>query len=342
MNERNTNNSRPTVRPRKAPQSRTAFLTRIPMLTLVILFGFVFLIIMVSCNRSSDSIDTNPVTPEQTQQTPVQTEAPIGTTAQPQTEPPVTDSKTPVISTEPSSTEAVTTEPVTTAPPATEAPAGPTMTTVDDRYFADALFLGDSRTDGLFLYSTPGDCKHYPFPATSMTIYKIMDSSDEEKRYGFSTTRDLLKGMQFGKIYLMFGINEVGYSTSSFAEQYEKVVKEIRSYQPDAIIYIQSILYVTQKHEANYPVFATANIKEKNEAIKKLANNVDTFYLEVNDCLNDGTDHLPSDYSGDGAHLKAGKYAIWHDYLLEHAIVDAKHPWEPEGKDPEGAEIEHP
>ena len=244
----------------------------------------------------------------------------------------------------PMQTTAGTEAPVitTTAEPVTTEPPGPVMMTVDDSYFYDALFLGDSRTDGLFLYDTPGDCKHYPYPATSMTIFRIMDAEDENNRYGFKTTRDLLKGMSFGKIYLMFGINECGYDTNYFAQTYADVIKEIRKYQPDALIYIQSILYVTQEHEDNYPVFATENIKEKNEAIKKLANGVDIFYLEVNDCLNDGTDHLPSAYTGDGAHLKANRYYIWHDYLLEHAYVDAKHPWSADAPEPEGAEVEHP
>ncbi len=228
----------------------------------------------------------------------------------------------------------VTTE--VTEPPTTEAP--PRMMTVDDGYFYDALFIGDSRTDGLWLYSTPGACKHYS--GTSMNIYKLMDS--EEEAYGFKGLRNLLQGMQFGKIYLMLGINECGYSTASFSEKYKSVVEEIRSYQPDAIIYLQSILYVTQQHETNYPVFSTANIKEKNATIEVLANGVDTFYLEVNDALNDGTDHLPAEYTGDGVHLYAKYYQLWHDYLLEHAVVDAKHPWEPDSTEPVGAEAEHP
>ena len=210
--------------------------------------------------------------------------------------------------------------------------------TVDDRYFYDALLIGDSRTDGLRLYSNPGDAKHYC--ATSLNIFRVMDS--QEEAYGFKGLRNLLKGMQFGKIYIMFGINECGYPTTSFANKYKEVVEEIREYQPDAIIYLQSICYVTQKKEQKDPTFSTANLKEKNETIKALANDVDIFYLEVNDCMNDGTDHLPSEYTGDGVHLKASYYSLWHQYLLEHAIVDANHPWSPEGEEAEGAAIEHP
>ncbi|MBO4418650.1 MAG: hypothetical protein J5789_02350 [Oscillospiraceae bacterium] len=300
-----------------------------PLLTILVVTGLMFLLFMtiMGCNSSEEGAPSDSPSQVQTQPStdPKNTAAPTDST------PPET-----VSTTEETVPITTTTEPVTTEPP------GPVMMTVDDRYFADALFLGDSRTDGLFLYDRPGDCKHYPYPATSMTIYKIMDAEDEEQRYGFKTTRDLLKSMSFGKIYLMFGINECGYSTESFANEYKKVVEEIRSYQPDAIIYIQSICYVTQKHEKNYPVFATDNIKEKNEAIKELANDVDIFYLEVNDCLNDGTDHLPSEYTGDGAHLKPQYYKYWHQYLLEHAVVDAKHPWSPDTPEPEGAQVEHP
>ncbi|MBQ1371412.1 MAG: hypothetical protein IIY70_00645, partial [Oscillospiraceae bacterium] len=86
----------------------------------------------------------------------------------------------------------------------------------------------------------------------------------------------------------------------------------------------------------------TANLKEKNEAIKKLANGKDIFYLEVNDCLNDGTDHLPAEYTGDGKHLTAKYYSLWHNYLLQHAVVDADHPWQAGQAAPVGAEAENP
>ena len=294
-----------------------------PLLITLLAVGIVFFIIMgVKALKDKSPQPTEPAAPDTT------TAAPVDST--PEKTAPVTDTTVPV-STEPTVPVTTTTEPpVTTEPPAV-------MMTVDDSYFADALFIGDSRTDGLRLYSNPGDAKNYC--GTSMSIFKVMDSDIEA--YGFTGIRNLLKGMSFGKIYIMFGINECGYNTSAFADKYRSVVEEIRSYQPDALIYLQSICYVTQNHEAKYPVFATANIKEKNETIKALANDVDIFYLEVNDALNDGTDHLPSDYTGDGVHLKANYYRLWHDYLLEHAVVDAKHPWSPDSE-PEGAQIENP
>ena len=317
---------------RKNPNRGSAL--RAPMLLALLALGvvfFVFLGVKALTEKDPDSTDALASLVTTDRSVPASSSDPI-----------VTDSVAtdPASSTPIDSQEIPTTETPTTEIPTTEAPA-PVMMTVDDRYFYDALFIGDSRTDGLRLYSNPGDAKSYC--ATSLNIFKVMDS--EVEAYGFTGLRNLLKGMHFGKIYIMFGINECGYATSSFAKKYKEVVDEIRLYQPDAIIYLQSIGYVTQKKENKDSTFSTANIKEKNETIKALANDQDIFYLEVNDALNDGTDHLPAEYTGDGVHLKASYYKLWHDYLLEHAIVDANHPWEPADEnttEPEGAELENP
>lgn len=323
----------------KRPEGGVSLLFKYPMVALLLLFGMLYFIIMGvqalqkkpeptlqkpetstgPTTNVASTTDATALTEPRPSETPVNTEAAI----------PVTTITEPVI-----------TEPVIIEPATTEPPSG--WMSVDDRYFYDALFIGDSRTDGICLYSTPGECRH--FSNQSMTIFDIL-TTDKISAYGYDNLVDYLKATHFGKIYIMLGINECGSSTSSFAEQYRDVVNEIRRYQPDALIYIQSILYVTQKHERDYPVFASDNIKEKNNAIRALANDKDIFYLEVNDCMNDGTDHLPAEYSYDGAHLKGEYYDLWHNYLLDHAYVDAAHPWSPPDEDrpePEGAELEHP
>lgn len=229
----------------------------------------------------------------------------------------------PVVTTEaaqttdaPASTEqplqtAETTQPETTEPETLE------FRSVTEDYFDDALFIGDSRTQGLQLYSTLDNATFYA--ATSMSIFGIMDSTETVD--GITGIRNLLQSRQFGKIYIMFGINEAGYDTDAFVERYGQVVDEIRNYQPDAVIYIQGIMYVTAAKAAAEPVFSNDNIRKKNEGLKGLANGEDIFYLEVNENLDDGQGNLPEEYTGDGVHLKASYYSLWRDYLLEHAVV---------------------
>lgn len=294
------------------PRKRQTLLGSAPLLICILVIGVVYL--LTGCfglNKDKAENTAPPTLPtEATNEVPRPPE-----TAEPsETEPSETEAPS-ESGTEPTETE---TEPVETEP------AGPVMTTVDSSYFSDALFVGDSRTDGLRLYGSVGGGADY-YCGTSMTIFGVLDSN--ETTNGVTGFQNVLQAKQYGKVYIMFGINECGYDTDYFLQWYGSVVEHIRYYQPDAIIYVQSICYVTQKKENAQSVFSTANLKEKNAGIAELANGKDIFYLEVNDALNDGTDHLPSDYTNDGVHLKPDYYALWRDYLYSHAIVDEKHPW---------------
>ena len=298
-----------------------------PILICILGFGLVYLVTggfgMNKANAPAASAPSNtqslpisadvpPVTPAAVQPTPLNTE---GTSAEPQ---PSGSNDASGETGETDETEPVTTEPEPSAP------AEKTFTTVEKDYFDDALFIGDSRTDGLRLYDPPSSKADF-YCGTSMTIFGVLDSDVTVN--GVTGLYNVLAAKQYGKVYIMFGINECGYDTDYFLKQYANVIDTIRQYQPNALIYIQSILYVSQNKEWSEPVFSSDTIKEKNAGLKELANGEDIFYLEVNDVLNDGTDHLPSDYTGDGAHLKANKYYLWRDYLYEHAIVDETHPY---------------
>ena len=305
-----------------------AILNESPLILTVIAVGLLFLLItgLRGCSKS------DPKTPVETKPPVVTTPAPIETTAQPDTQSAERETPSQRAETEPPAPSAETetpaqpTAPVSTEAPTTEAPDDyPTgFTTVDESYFDDALFIGNSLTDGLCLYDPVGSAKH--FSAASATIFGIMDMNDEF--YGYYGLRALLQGETFGKIYIKLGINECGYDTDQFINQYQSVLNEIRSYQPNALIYIQAILYVTQKHETNNPVFATAGIMEKNARLKQLAEENGCYFLDLTEVYNDGTNHMPADWTGDGCHPKASCYKYWHQYLLEHAIVDAAHPWQ--------------
>ena len=311
-------------RPRRRRRKKQSILTAAPLLICVIAFGVVYL--LTGCfglNKGTDNRPADqPTTPAIETEAPAETAAPAATeTAAPsETEAPATE--TGEESTETSETES--TEAPTEAP--TEAASGkPEFTTVGEGYFDDALFVGDSRTNGLEIYDPPSYGADF-YCGTSMTIFGVLDST--ESVHGTTGFANVLQAKDYGKVYLMFGINECGYDTEMFVDSYREVVETVRKYQPNAIIYIQSILYVTQSKENAMPVFASEKLKEKNRAIAELANDRDIFYLEVNDALNDGTDHLPEDYTGDGVHLKASNYKYWKEYLYEHAIVDASHPAE--------------
>lgn len=194
---------------------------------------------------------------------------------------------------------------------------------VEDEYFHDALFIGNSRTVGLSMFgSMPEETTFYA--TVGMNIYDLMDSSaqippEEGPEQSFQS---LLAEKQFGKIYIMLGINDLGTGTSeSFAEYYKGIVDQIHQMQPGAIIYIQSIINISSSRDAQGDAVNNANINEKNALLKRLANDEYIFYLDVNEVLIDENGCLNSDYTSDGIHLGGSSLPIWEDYLYTHAIV---------------------
>ena len=195
--------------------------------------------------------------------------------------------------------------------------------TVDDAYFHDALFIGNSRTVGLSMFgSMPEETTFYA--TVGMNIFDLMGSSaqippEEGPEQSFAS---LMSEKQFGKIYIMLGINDLGTGTNeSFAEYYKGVIDQIHQLQPDAIIYIQSIINVSAARDAQGDYISNAVIDKRNALIKELADNDYCFYLNVNEVLVDANGCLNADYTSDGIHLGGGSLSIWEDYLYSHAIV---------------------
>lgn len=94
------------------------------------------------------------------------------------------------------------------------------FTHVDKEYFADAVFIGDSRTQGLYEYSNLADVATF-YSKTSLTVYNLFEKPKDFIREGDEklTLEQALSRHQFKKVYLMIGINEMGTGTpESFFE----------------------------------------------------------------------------------------------------------------------------
>lgn len=202
---------------------------------------------------------------------------------------------------------------------------------VDESYLDDALFIGDSRTQGLFEYGGLEDHATF-YCKTSLTIYDLFknDSAFIRTESGNLTLTQALSQKQFGKIYLMLGINEMGTGTAeSFFTEYAKAVLKIRELQPDAILFVEGIMHVAAKKNASDPIFNNFNIDVRNVEIQTLENRRDIFYLDVNEVVCDEAGNLFDGWSFDQIHLKGKYYQVWRDFLLQHGILRAQ-----DGKQP--------
>lgn len=196
----------------------------------------------------------------------------------------------------------------------------PEWITVDESYFDDALFIGDSRIVGLRDYGKLEG--HGTFYASEgLNIFRLLNSRIVEApgQRKKITVEEALGERQFGKIYLMVGINELDIGTvERYKNTYQETIERIRELQPNARIYIQSIMLVTEKRAAKGDFVTNAGILARNEAIQGLADNVNVFYLDVNEAVVDESGGMNPEYTTDGVHLKAKYVPLWTEYLKTH------------------------
>lgn len=197
------------------------------------------------------------------------------------------------------------------------------FTKVDDSYFDDALFIGDSRMVGLSQYCEGIDARATFYAKKSLTIFDIRDDKWIETDDGVKISlQEALSTHQFSKIYIMVGINELGIGNASgFRSAYEDVINIIQEYQPDALIFINSIMHVDKEKNDSDALYNNKNINLRNAAIMSLADNVKIFYININEAVDDENGNLNADTTSDGVHLKGASYEPWHEYLLTHGIL---------------------
>ncbi len=244
------------------------------------------------------------------------TDAPIEDTDIPaETEKPVI--KPPQTDKQPEETK----KPAQTTPPVTTPPSGPV--TPSDRvndpdYFKDALFVGDSRTVGFYNYARIEGATY--FGRTSMTVKTCFNDAPSETGTGNYNLAELLQKNTYGKIYILLGINEIGYSFSWIENNYKQIIATVKALQPNAIIIIQSNMHVTQKRsEAPDPnPFKNENINALNARLASFADNETVFYIDTTTPFDDENGNLKAEYSGDGIHFKGSSYVIWRDHILKN------------------------
>lgn len=187
-------------------------------------------------------------------------------------------------------------------------------------YFKDAAFLGDSRTLGISDYAGLDEADFYC--DSGMMIFKLLEEEITYQKTGNKVRlAEVLQEKNYGKIYLMLGMNELGYgNTEMYLDKYREVLQQIREWQPEAVIYIMANLHVSKEKNNLETEFNNININDKNAAAASLANGTDVFYLDANPLFTDEEGFLNAELTFDGVHLYAKHYDVWREFLLEHAV----------------------
>ena len=178
----------------------------------------------------------------------------------------------------------------------------------------DALFIGDSRTVGLMEYAGIDGADY--FCTVGMSVYNIHKKPVSVPNVGKVTLTELLNGKKYGKIYIMLGINEVGYELSSTVEKYRELLEFIEEKQPDAVIFVQANLHVSKSRSDSDKVINNVAINRFNGELAKLTDGKRRFYLDANVLFDDETGGLSADKSEDSTHLYAKYYKEWGEWIV--------------------------
>lgn len=205
---------------------------------------------------------------------------------------------------EPTSTPVQTVEPMATPKPSKD----PTPVSLND-----TLFVGDSRTVGIREYSGLKGADF--FCSVGMNVFDVTGESLSVDGVGNVTLSQLLSKKQYSKIYIMLGINEVGYPHSSVVDKYSKVLDLIKEKQPNASIIIEANLHVSKSRSDSDKVVNNAAINDLNTKLSALADGSKVFYIDANTIFDDASGSLSSDMTSDGTHLYAKYYPTWVEWI---------------------------
>ncbi len=195
---------------------------------------------------------------------------------------------------------------------------------VGDAYFSDAIFIGNSRTEGFALYA--GLSGIHAYTAQGATVSSVFtDPVINQDGKKVSILEAIQNAPAFSKAYIMLGINELGWSYSSlFVEKYGELIDALRKINPDVMIYVQSILPVTQEKSDTDRIYNNTKIDTFNTLLREMCAEKEVYYVNVAESVSDENGVLPADASFDGVHLNRASCEKWLAYLKTHTVgVDA-------------------
>lgn len=195
----------------------------------------------------------------------------------------------------------------------------PERAPVGDDYFSDAIFIGQSLVGGMRMFTDALPTAEIAYSDSA----SVANGTGQRLNFagGVSTLNDILSEKQYGKIYLQFGLNELGFSAqNAFYTYYADLVADIRALQPNAIIYLMSVLPVSQSVDAN-GVYTNAGVGRYNQNIMQIVSENRIFYIDIAAPFTAGV-VLNPEHTDTGLNLKVSSYSLWREYILSHTAPD--------------------
>ncbi len=189
---------------------------------------------------------------------------------------------------------------------------------IDESYFKDAAFVGDSLTQGLQLYDILDTNVIANRGINLESIYKADKIRVAE---GYTSVFAELERIQPAKIYIQLGMNDIAWRTEKdFTRLYGELIDKVQAEFPDAVLYIQSIFPVTGWYAQEDNGINNSKVVTYNQHLMELVQEKNCYYLDIHSVLVNENGALDDKASPDGIHLNAPYYKEWFQYLKTHTV----------------------
>lgn len=233
-------------------------------------------------------------------------------------------------------TQEETTEKAEEASVSEESPVTYEYTQVDDSYFNDAVFIGDSISYGFELYVTEkrangetvlGEAK---FLTSGSLSYgnSLWDVSDESVHPTYNGEKmkleDAIAQIKPGKIFILLGTNDVAlYGVEQTIANADTEISRMLEASPGAEIFIISTTPKYSPAESDVDgALNNADIDALNVAMRQFAVEKGYNFMNIAPLFKDETGGLAADYCSDkegmGIHFTSAAYDIWLNFLYSY------------------------
>lgn len=194
---------------------------------------------------------------------------------------------------------------------------------VDNSYFEDAAFIGDSRMLGIYDYTSLKEQADF-FCESGFSLFQWTRGAkvtwkNKNKKVDLE---NIMKNNSYKKVYITIGMNDLGYGNEkNHGEWMKQLIHMIQKNQKDVIIYLIGNLHMSKSRNNPDTEFNNVNVNARNVETAKLADGEHIFYLDINPLYTDKDGFLQEDISADGCHVYGYCYEEIEKFLKKHAVV---------------------
>lgn len=168
--------------------------------------------------------------------------------------------------------------------------------------FSSTVIMGDSQSQGLDIYDI--------LNPTSVIAVKGGNITKAN-----SNNISTLKNLYPTNIFTLYGMNDMLIykdDIDSFVKDYSSLIKNIQKELPEANIFVNCIMPVSDKVTKSNPIYK--DIDNYNLELEKMCKDLNITFINPSSILTDNPDLLEAD----GMHFKPLFYKYWLDFLQEY------------------------